>query len=205
MTRRRILWLSLALAVISAALPPVAQAGPPLICHPFNIGDAKSLPWGGSDWSAIKADYDVRRLVGDTLALLAPDTPVLVRMETLRRATIYVRKNQPLADELLARLMERVRDAEGRGQAAATAWFDAGYLAESYKQTGLSTSLNGYALVKKSIGLGGEKPEKEFAAALMAAGRQGQSGEHLQNARAGAGEGSLLAKNLLSHFGQQGK
>src|SRR5260370_598362 len=28
-----------------------ALAGPPLICHPFDIGDAKSLPWTGSAWN----------------------------------------------------------------------------------------------------------------------------------------------------------
>src|SRR5438128_8750374 len=66
-----------------------ALAGPPLICHPFEIGDAKSLPWAGSAWRAVKVDYNINRLVDDTLALLSPETAPLVRMETLRRATVY--------------------------------------------------------------------------------------------------------------------
>src|SRR2546428_10659923 len=64
-------------------------AGPPLICRPFDIGNAKSLPFQGPDWSAVPASYDVSRLVGDTMALLQPDTPVIVRMETIRRGATY--------------------------------------------------------------------------------------------------------------------
>src|SRR5262245_50874940 len=83
--------LSAAVLLLGAAVfQQPAIAGPPLICHPIETGDAKSLPWGSSaDWRAAKPDYDLNRLVEDTLALLTPETPVLARMETLRRATIY--------------------------------------------------------------------------------------------------------------------
>jgi hypothetical protein len=48
----------------------------------------------------------------------------------------------------------------------------------------------------------GPDPQMEFAAALIAASYQNQrevARLHLQKAAAGATEGSLLAKNLLTH------
>src|SRR5690606_35861288 len=82
-----------ALALL-ALLPTLALAGPPLICHPFDIVTARSLPIGPADggWSATDPTYDRSQLVADTLALLTPATPTLVRMETMRRATMYVEK-----------------------------------------------------------------------------------------------------------------
>src|SRR5262249_1646033 len=56
------------------ALVGSAPAGPVLICKNYEIGAAKSLPWGGSDWRSVKPDYDINRLVEDTLALLTPET-----------------------------------------------------------------------------------------------------------------------------------
>lgn len=199
------------LTVLFAFQP--AYAGPPLICHPFEIGDAKSLPWGGNQWRAVKADYDLNRLVDDTLALLAPDAPVIVRMETMRRATVYAVwagrdrevgyavKDSKSANELLSRLMARAK-----GKPDAKALFDAGYLAESYKQAGQKTDVDGYAFVAKAISLSGQDAEMEFAAALIALdGRREKHQEHLQKAVASATAGSLLAKNLVSHFGNLGK
>ena len=58
-------------------LAQIAKAGPPLICHALNIGGAKSLPWNNDMWSLSgKTDYDLSRLVADTLELLAPNAPV---------------------------------------------------------------------------------------------------------------------------------
>src|SRR5215467_5360912 len=85
----RFLWLSLAALLSLFLMNLPAMAGPPLICHPFEIGNARSLPWGGTDWRAVKHDYEINHLVGDTLALLRPETTVIVRMETIRRATVY--------------------------------------------------------------------------------------------------------------------
>src|SRR5260370_29447437 len=84
-----------------------ALAGPPLICHPFNIGDAKSLPFEGPGWSQVQPGYDTGRLIDDTMALLTPDTPVIVRMETLRRASLYARNDAHLAQALLDRVQSR--------------------------------------------------------------------------------------------------
>ncbi len=205
-------FFSLGFAVVALAV--AAQAGPPLICHPFDIGNAKSLPWGyGQGWDRARSDYDLKRLVADTQALLTPDTPVLVRMETLRRATVYAAKDRAIARELLGRLMERASSPESKGKSDALALFDAGYLAEAYKQMsrelkGLTPAndVNGYTLVRRAIALRGKDPEMEFAAALMTGPDQSaQHQEHYRNTVNGAAEGSLLARNLVSHFGYKGR
>jgi hypothetical protein len=199
-----------------------AQAGPPLICHPYEIGNAKSLPWAGSEWRDVKKDYDINRLVNDTLALLTPDAPVIARMETLRRATIYAvwskvdqkvgyaAKNEKVAGELLERLMSRVRETERTGKVDALALFDAGYYVESWKNSVDITvnpgapKVDGYALVNKASGLRGTDATMEFAAALMIRDRTVQRA-HLQKAVAGAPEGSLLARNIVGHFSDRGR
>ena len=227
MTRKIFRSLSLTLAVLASliVLHHTALAGPPLLCHPFEIGNAKSLPWAGSEWRAVKTDYDLNRLVDETLALLTPETPVIVRMETLRRATVYAVwamndakvgysvRDSKVANELLSRLTARANEAKGKGRAEALALFDLGYVIESYKQAtpmtrglNLANGLDGYASVIKAISLRGSDPEMEFAAAIIASYPQRNTQrEHLQKAVAGAKEGSLLARNLVSHFGDRGK
>ena len=50
-------------------------AGPPLVCHPINIGSAQSLPWTSTTWNLSGGEsYDVSHLVTDTLSLLGPET-----------------------------------------------------------------------------------------------------------------------------------
>jgi len=72
-----------------AAAPPAPVFGPPTVCHPIDIGNATSLPWG-SDRFATDPAYDVARAVDDTLAILRASSDTLVHMETLRRAVIYL-------------------------------------------------------------------------------------------------------------------
>ncbi len=196
-------------------LATVAKAGPPLICHSVEIGSAKSLPWISHDWNLSGGEtYDTKNLVRDTLEILAPDTPVLVRMETLRRATLYARKDPLAAKELLARLHARATPAESSGRPDALAWFDLGYLAEAYKQwigqswmkvskdeQNPAAGLDGYALVKKAIGLRGSDPQMEFAAALITlSGPAEEHRQHALKAIAGAKIDPLLAQNLAMRF-----
>src|ERR1041384_2443529 len=110
-------------------LQTAALAGPPLICHPFNIGDARSLPFKGPEWGRVDPAYDVNRLLDDTTALLTSDMPVIVRMETLRRATLYSRNDAKLASALLERLKANAQkySAESREKEAVLARFDLGY------------------------------------------------------------------------------
>jgi len=229
MTRQRIRSPRFALTLIAAMLSfaVIAQAGPPLICHTIEIGQAKSLPWISHNWNLSGGEnYDTKHLARDTLEILAPDTPVLVRMETLRRATLYARKDPIAAKELLARLHARATSAESTGHPDALAWFDVGYLAETYKQwlgqnlphmtdsmrmdPNPAAAVDGYALVKKALALRGtalhgDDPQMEFAAALITlSGPQDEHRQHAQKAIAGAKTDSLLAQNLATHFmGQQ--
>ncbi len=231
MRRKMLRSISLTLTEILCLMvfQQAALAGPPLICHPFDIGNARSLPWSGSEWRAVDKNYDINRLVEDTLGLLTPETPVLVRMETLRRATVYGvwsmvdRKvgysvtDAAVARELLSRLKARVPGHPELGvksdkKVTAIALFDYGYLVESYKQAGdasqglnLTGGIDGYGMIVRAIAVGGGDPAMEFAAALAKEDRTGGHIAHLQRAAAGAQEGSLLARNLLSHFSNMGK
>jgi hypothetical protein len=182
-------------------------AGPPLICHTIQIGNAKSLPWVNEGWNLSGGEtYNLRNLVPDTLGILNPSTPVLVRMETLRRATLYAKKDPVIAKELLLKLHARATDAEAGGHPDGLAWFDAGYLAETYKQwmdtsANPATGIDGYGLVKKAIELRGNDPQMEFAAALVTfSGPEKEHREHVQRATAGAKKDPLLARNLASRF-----
>lgn len=186
-----------------------AQAGPPLICHPIEIGPAKSLPWIGFNHRGI-TDYDLRSLSPDTLAILDSRTPVLVRMETLRRATIYARQDPQVAKELITRLQARAANSDASGRPDALAWFDVGYLAEAYKQwmgkgePNPAAGLDGYSSVRKAIRLRGSDPEMEFAAALITLpGPESAHRDHVRKAMAGAQNDPLLAQNLASNFNRQ--
>jgi hypothetical protein len=215
--------LGLTLTLVRPAL-----AGPVLICKNYEIGAAKSLPWGGSDWRSVKPDYDINRLVEDTLALLTPETPVTVRMETLRRAVIYAawsrvdrevnytKRNDIAAQELFSRLMGNSKMSAFQSASKKPdplRLFDAGFFLESWKQAYVDGSgkkpvdFDGYALVKQAIALRGNDPEMEFAAALISSIRSDKAAHraHLQKAIAGAPEGSLLARNIVNHFGRKGQ
>jgi hypothetical protein len=202
------------LAVMVALAAPVF-AGPPLVCHPINIGSAQSLPWTSTTWNLSGGEgYEVSHLVADTLALLSPDTPVLVRMETIRRAALYSQNDATVARELLAGLATRAT----HGEHDAFADFDYGLLIETYRQLDMAlrmsrgsanrgdwvnpaAALDGYAWVKKAIGMRGRDAEMEFAAALITTENSKQDyQEHVAKAKDGMKEDPLLAQNVASHF-----
>jgi hypothetical protein len=184
-----------------------ALAGPPLICHPFDIGTAKSLPWISHDWNLTgKESYNSNHLVTDTIAILDADPTVLIHMETLRRATLYSRVDPFAAKQLLLKLIARV-DSSVNSPSAALVSFDLGYLAEIYKQwlgkdqSNPAQGLDGYALVKKAIQLRPNDPQIEFAAALITLNwPSSDQQQHAQKAIAGAKNDPLLARNLATHF-----
>ena len=201
--------LAISIAVVLVGFTSYAQAGPPLICHPIEIGQAKSLPW--IDWNQKgTGGYDLKNLTRDTLAILDSSAPVLLRMETLRRATIYARQDPQVAKELLTRLQARAATSTDSGLSEALAWFDVGYLIETYQQwigkaePNPAAGLDGYAWVKKAVRLRGQDPEMEFAAALITlTGPESDHREHARKAMAGAGNDPLLAQNLASDFHSQ--
>ncbi|HUR60032.1 MAG TPA: hypothetical protein VM029_20080 [Opitutaceae bacterium] len=205
--------LTRALAVLTLVAAPLVFAGTPLICHPYDIGTAKSLP-AGPDWHGVSRNYDRTQLVGDTLALLTPETPLMVRMETMRRAAIYATAwmrdwdkgaytdaDRALAFGLLARLKERANEA--KGPALALALFDVGFFTETLRQTNIDKTLDGYPTLVKAAELRGPDAEMEFALALATSWpKRPERDAHITRARTLAKKGSLVATNLETHFGK---
>jgi hypothetical protein len=203
--------LSITGLVVAIATPVLA--GPPLLCHPFDIGTAQSLPWDGtSGWFQGSANYPIKQLVTDTEAILQPGTPVVVRMETLRRAAIYASQDPAVASALLDRLGEKAR-TNSEGLAA----LDAAYLVEALHQItmlgesaefrgripGVVRVLSGRdagTLLDRAVRARPSDPAVAFAAALIALDKDKHAAEaYAVRARAGASQDALLARNL-SHL-----
>jgi hypothetical protein len=195
-------------AVVLFATP--ALAGPPLICFPFETEGGRLITWGtGSGWNTPDRSYDIRRLVADTEAVLGADAPILTRMENMRRATIYAMRDPQIAQDLLKTVMARALATTTDSRA----WFDAGYLIESYKQAfhlrddrkpelrawaavDETTRVDGYSWVKKAMAMTSPSAEMEFAASLMTQGSVATT--HRAKAAAAAPKGSLVARNIAA-------
>jgi len=212
-TMENIMKKLLALATLFTAT--VAFAGPPMICRSYEIGNAASLP-GGTDGHGITRSYNRANLIPDTLALLKPDMPVLVRMETLRRAAVYATngmkdwdkgtypaEDRALAHSLLAQLRERIGAAKNDDTARTLATFDAGFFAETLRQAQLNPEFDGYPLLAQVAAARPNDGEVQFALALASINPQRKEHlDYLARARAAAKPGSLLASNIESHFGR---
>ncbi len=202
-------------AIAALALASPALAGPPLLCHPYDIGSAKSLPWvGQASWFEGQPGYKLENLVTDTETLLTPSTPVVVRMETLRRAAIYASTDPKIAAALLKRVISRAEATEEAGRPDALAYLDAAYLAGAFNEiTRLASStgwesraavarqvtgtLDAYSLIRKSLVLRPNDPAIQFAAALISSDdHRGEYPGHAAKARAGAQADLLLARNI---------
>ncbi len=193
-------------ALLVLIVVPLATAGAPLICFPYEIGNAKSLPWvANAGFGAPRSDYDTRLLTDETIALLGESTPVIVRMETIRRAVLYTAKD----DRIRVQLIERMRARSLTGSGRALALFDYGYLLETMKQaagegiksTPAATEPGGYSYILQALQARGNDPEMEFAAAKVSAWPNlAGYDDHLRKAAAGADNDPLLAANLRSHF-----
>ena len=203
----------LVIAGVAAARPAVA--GPPLLCHPFEIGSAVSLPWGsGSSWFDGSPSYRLSGLVADTEALLGPDTPVVVRMETLRRASIYASRDPKIAADLMNRLTDKANSAKAAGRPDALALMDAAYVTEALRQITLIGGVTGYKdqvegirgvlrghdgvqYINASLAAKPDDAGLEFAAALIASDKDRAAYlRHAERARAGASHDALVARNL---------
>ncbi|HZM00133.1 MAG TPA: hypothetical protein VFD43_07780 [Planctomycetota bacterium] len=142
---------ALVLAVIPLAAAPLPVLGPPAICHPIDIGEARSLPWRGGHPFDGAPDYDVGRTVDDTLAILKESSDTLVHMETIRRATIYLTGmegesegrtpewRQEQINRLVSALQTEARAIQARAEQTAPdglRLFDYGYLLAAVAQSG---------------------------------------------------------------------
>ena len=208
---KKTLIASFVLALCSLASP--ALAGPPFICHPFEIGPAASLPWTDGDWLGMRGDYDITHVVADTEALLKADMPTLARMETLRRAVLYASRDRALAERFIAALAARVDAADTAGRMDALPLFDMGYALEAMSEiemlghhmgsdlavrgralAGITRPDDGRALILKSAALRPGDAGIAFALALIERAEAKQP--HLLKARAGAKQDRLLAANM---------
>jgi hypothetical protein len=178
-----------------------ALAGAPLVCHPFDIGSARSLPIAQIGFGAPDRKYDVSHLVSDTIDLLAPRTPVIVRMETIRRATLYAQAYPAQAIALFDALHQRAGVNSPDGPNAV---FDFGYLVETYRQAGVKVGndVDGYVWIQKAIALTND-PQMEFAAAIITAWpKRSTHPDHVRKATAAAPTDQLLNRNLSDHVPQ---
>ena len=201
---------SLIAAAVVVVFATPALAGPPLICHPFQTDGGRLIAWGtGFGWNTPDTKYDINRLVAETTSVLTADAPVLTRMENIRRATIYSMRDPQLAHQLLKATIDRALATSTSG----AAWFDAGYMIESYKQAihlrevrkpelrawaavDETIKVDGYSWVKKAMAMAPASAEMEFAASLMTQGSVASA--HRAKALASATKGSVLAKNLAT-------
>jgi hypothetical protein len=199
----------IALAAVTCFATP-ALAGPPLICLPFQVEGGKLIAWGtGSGWNTPDRSYDINKLIADTNSVLTSDAPILTRMENMRRATIYAMRDPNIAGELLKTVMARALATTSDSRA----WFDAGYLIESYKQAvhlrdqrkpelrtwaavDETIRIDGYNWVKKAMAMTAPNAEMEFAASLMTQGTVASA--HRAKAVAAAPKGSLVARNIAA-------
>lgn len=187
-----------------------AFAGPALICHTYDIGTAKSLPWIGHNWNLTGTEsYDTNNLVADTLSVLDADPTVLVHMETLRRAALYGQKNPQALKQLVIKMIARTDLPNQNVTAASFASFDLGYFAATLAQLQVIykdfanpvKTLDAKTLVDKAIHLRGNDPQMEFAAALITLdGPADEHNAHAEKTIAGAKSDALLAQNLSAHF-----
>ncbi len=199
------------LAVLSLLPVHHAAAGTPLICHPYDIGGAPTLP-PGNGHLRVDPSYDRSRLTSDTLALLKSETPIIVRMETLRRAAIYATErfkdkgqpgaaeNQKLANDLIDKLRARVQQSDEQGRAVAL--FDLGFFLETLRHARFDEKTSGYEYLTKAAEMRPTDADIQFALALASSWPRSKA-EHsayLAKARAGAKPNTLLASNLASHF-----
>ena len=210
---RFVVAVTAAAAIMAMAMP--AFAGPPLLCHPYEIGSAKSLPWSQTSWSDGSPDYKIDHLVADTEALLTPSTPVIVRMETLRRAALYASTDATVASHLIKRLVTRAEASEVAGRPDPLAYLDAAYIAGAFNEITMMGRSNGweakgavarqakgtldaYGMIQKSIALRPADPALQFAAALISSDdHRSEYPGHAAKARAGADGDMLLARNLV--------
>jgi hypothetical protein len=216
MKRYRSLLLKSAVILGLLAIAVPGFAGPPLLCHAFDIGSAKSLPWvGQTSWFEGSPDYKLDQLVADTEALLTASTPVIVRMETLRRAAIYASADARVANNLVKRLLNRAEASEMAGRPDALAYLDAAYLSGALNEIAMLARSSGnfeskaavakaavggidaYGLIMKSVAARPGDATIQFAAALISSDdHRGEYAGHAAKARAGAASDTLLARNL---------
>ena len=118
-------------------------------------------------------EYNLSKLVPDTLRILEESDSALVHAETLRRAAIYCDRNFKLEARLMLALMERVIDSDRRVKPIPLASFDAGYFGACLDELGSEIDVDAVGWMEQDIGRG--DPGVPLGAALVLA-IQGEKG-----------------------------
>jgi hypothetical protein len=199
---------------------PAAEApavGPPLICHPIDIGKAESLPFGEGAFE-MAPDFPLERVTSEAVRILEGSDDVLVHMETIRRAVIYLAESErgsgksarsARVGEFLAALSQRV---EGIGtleaNRASLRFFDRGYAVAAFRQLNADAEGDPVRDLREAIARRSEDPALRFGVALATfdvreRGKDRICFENLEKALAGATDPKgLLRKNLVGTIGK---
>ncbi len=206
--------------VLLAATAEVAAAGPPAICHPFQVKGDLTIPASKDDWSEVAVGLTTEKVVELALAGVAASDDTLVHMETLRRAVVALRgvdprsaatlaERQRIAATLLTQLEERVAslrrlaetDPRGVARKLALATFDLGFAAAAFTQAGTENKVDYAHHLDGAIAQSEETDgAMHFGAALAFFGeRKGERRalEHFSAALGLVGTDEYLSKNLL--------
>lgn len=186
--------------------------GPPLVCFPYEIGDAKSLPWNATRDEPFTTDpkYDESKLIDDTLQILDGSPEILVHMETLRRAAIYAARfdakpTKGREGSLATRLTTTVLDRALK-QIAADAknpiyWIDAGYAlgATQHMSQSLGRFVSWVEYFEKAVSLAKSDATVLFAAstAYLDSPKSDRWAQYFEESYFLAPSDSLLKKNLV--------
>ena len=81
-----LLALTLAFATTPTSVEEVV--GPPAVCHPFEIGQARSLPWKAGAFG-YDPDFPLDKLNQELATLLDHQEDTGVQVESIRRAVVY--------------------------------------------------------------------------------------------------------------------
>lgn len=198
---------------VSADEPWDAYLQNPLVTWPIIIDNAPSLPWGNTDvWDGIDPDYSTAALAEDTVTLLTDQPSALVRMETLRRALVYGRKEPAACYRLLAALENRMDAAERAGNIDPVACFDYGYYVEAFKEAKwldrtLVDDVNSFDYaVNLGIRIYGNDLEMLYGAGLMCLEPPGVYPyvRYHKTVIREADENSLVARNFVNQFSWRG-
>ena len=144
--RRKETWVSInttvgaVLAVAVLFAPQPIWAGPPAVCQPLDIGKHQTLPFGKGAFDADEK-FPLGQVVPETLRILEDSEDVLVHMETVRRAVVYIHKSQREVDRLGAALQRRIIEAGAKTpqETLGLYWFDLGYAQGALRQMGKKT------------------------------------------------------------------
>ena len=196
-------------ALVILLSPLAAYAGPPVLWHPLDIGGAVSLPWSrSSNWWKGQDGYDLRRLVPDTEILLKEGQPLIVRMETLRRAAVYASEDAAVAQTLFARILRRAAQSDDLAvfdvlflravlQAIGRLGEERQFEARARNVRQIPALFDGNDAAQRIAALRPDDPEAAFACALIAASTDRNAyATYRARAVAGVQHNTLLARNI---------